>query len=575
MATTLLDQIRISSAVRQSAKYRTSETAEWVIALKGRTDATMARIVVLIDGTETEVDTANRNTRTLRFIHQILTKENWEGRSAREQVLHALQRVNKWLYDQAVDAHKVGRLGASIMVAIFTDREGMTVDLLYAGNCRAVLIRAGESYPLTVAHTRSADFASKTGLPSTGSDQSPTRFLGAAPTLEVDTKVKVPGAGGGQATDGSQFKLALRDRLLLCSVLVTPVAVEHFLPHMPTSSNSTIAQELVNYRGEPPVGNATAVVIARKGVTRRLPYGLIVIVVLALAVLFFWRQFSQPSAEAWPQLAQMLGLQTPTPTATASLEPPSMPITTAVAMSTTVPLTATVTATTVPPAPETQTATAVPTASPIRTATATQTAPATPIVTATATITGLSTVVTMTPTNTPRPTATSTNTPVVTATPTYTPAAQPVASPTETPTLTPTGVTTAALKPGPQPLELADGEHSRPEGAKGEITFKWSATRDVNTNEVYHFEIIDPNNGGRVVHSNDPVLRQLAEEDDRVAISVLQGKDWLSWHVRTGVIEDDGKFRATSEWSKEVRFKVTVKTEDNNSSKPTPLPTPR
>jgi hypothetical protein len=149
-----------------------------------------------------------------------------------------------------------------------------------------VLIRTGESYPLTIAHTRGADFAIKTGVPTTGDDQSLTRFLGAAPTLEVDTKVKAPATGGGQATDGSQFKLEFRDRLLLCSARVTPVAVEHFLPHMPTSNSSTIAQELVNSPVEPAVGNATAVVIKRDGGTRRLPLVAVAIVLFALAGLF-------------------------------------------------------------------------------------------------------------------------------------------------------------------------------------------------------------------------------------------------------------------------------------------------
>jgi serine/threonine protein phosphatase PrpC len=425
MATTLLDQVKISPAIRTGAKYRTSETAEWVIPLKGDDAATTARIVVLIDGTATTAETANLNTHTLRIIHQILIKEQWQGRSLRNQVVYALERANKWLYDQAFEGHKVGRMGASILVALFTDRNGITVELLHVGTCRALLVRGGERYQLTVEHTRGADFAAKTGA-STLSDWSPTRFLGAAPTVEVATnKAPLP---GGQLIDRSEFQLDLRDRLLLCSVGVKPAAVEHFLPYMPESSSRTIAQELVGYRNESAIGNATAIVAARDGARRRLLPVLIVIAVLALAVLLFWPQLSQPSVEAWSQLAQMLGLQTSTPTSTTSLEPSSTPITTTVAMTTTVAPTVTITATTEPTATETQTVTPVPTASPTQTATATQTP----------TALGLDPLITPTSTATRRPT----NTPVPTVTPTNTPVAQSTASPTVTPTLTVTIIST-------------------------------------------------------------------------------------------------------------------------------------
>ncbi|MEZ4728392.1 MAG: hypothetical protein R3E79_14765 [Caldilineaceae bacterium] len=575
MAATLLDQLKIASAVRETQSYRTSDIKLLPIPPQDSASDSTAQLIVLMDSLRSDLEARHVKAVVFDVIRRTL-KEGWQGRSLRDQVIYALQQANRALFTRAFSNQKVGQLGASIMIAILTaDREGVAVEIIYIGNCRAYLVRGGKRYFLTVEHTYGQEYARRVGVAqpvgpvATGWYQ-PTRYLGAASDLKLEQFVDVP-KGDGTIAKQSLLRLEPDDQLILCTIGIPGAAVEHILPTIGRSRSSRVARAIVNYKDSTlRTTDAASVVIARY--PRSVRWGLLLIwlfgaVLFLLAGIYWGGRNGRGHIETWPLSQLVLPVIGGTPTATPTVIATPLP---------TVPATS-------PPVPI---LTAIRTATPSPTATFI----ATPAPTATRTDTPMpmltvASLSTLPPTSTPTATRTPTATPIPTASPTATATAQPAVSPTATSVLTPVSPAAAILeseatitesggisvtrKSPPTLFEPRPGEKAYPTGATDLLLFRWSATSDATINEVYHVEI-RTKDGNALVYSNNPVLEPGLTEETQVPILTLQGKNWLQWRVRTGIVQN-GEFVSTSDWSKAIEFKVTEsQTSSSGSAPPTP-----
>ncbi|MEZ4868500.1 MAG: hypothetical protein R3C14_44635 [Caldilineaceae bacterium] len=525
MAIRLLDQLQISNNQRQSGKYQTSEIATWSIPLKEKGGpADGARVILLLESVEMAADAATLNREVRRIIEQQLIRENWEGRSLPQQVVYALQFVNRWLFDRALDAHQIGAMGASVMVATFTsDANGIVGQIFHVGNCRATLMRAGRLYPLTVEHTRGRDYVARTGVTQTGpvapGARQPTRFLGAASEVELDTFVDVPPPGGGETSRRSTFSLEYSDRVLLCSVGVPPVAEQQILPTIQQQSAQQVARQLVDFRSDFALANTAAVVIARDRALRAWrPSGIVIALLMGILILLgvIWaRPTLQPLLiEGWEGVMSALGLNvpivTPTPISAGASAGAVTPIPTTVATMTSLPTiveisapTATVPIVTVPtatvpivtvPTVTVPSMTATGIASPLPTVPVAPTL--TPILTATVVTTsvarslpGLASITTVTSTITST-VGLSTPAPTPTAIPTPTPTQTPIPVPTATtaPPPSPTATVIPAVNPEPTTWRVTLLEPEPNYSATGRVRFAWSANFTLPAGQA--FEVV-------------------------------------------------------------------------------------
>jgi len=522
MAKTLLDQLTIHIAHKHNGKYRTIETGNWLIPLNDE-EATAARVIVLVENLETAIDSATVSAEILRLIQRNVIQPSDRGSvyALRQRLADTVQAANHWLFNRALESHKLGTLGASVMIALcVAGHRGVSVSILHVGKCRASLLRGDRHFQLTVEHTKGSDYVARTGASvseAAGSGwRQATRFFGAAAEVVLDGFVDAPAPGGGPLARRESFLLEFNDLVLLSSASVRPATEEQMLPMVRTRTPSQLANDLIQSQSDYELNDRTAIVIKRGSTPSARRFGpllaFLVVMVLALMPLLY-RPSAPPALIALlAQLPERAALSsaaqiTETATITAAVGAQIAAITATIAIteapttlpaiyprSTTEPLINNSVNSTV--ATQLTPATAPsPTPTPVPAATATPpAAPPTPINTPTTVLSTLAPTLTAPPTATPTPTAPPAP-PTATATAEVAPPPTPEPQTPESPTVTTATVevtTTVTILPELPPLpdrfSITLGEPEADITASDRTQFTWSATHELP--EGYEFELV-------------------------------------------------------------------------------------
>ncbi len=428
MATTYLKQLSAADDVRLSTnRFRTSTAASWTLRSSGTAQEDDSLIAILVDSINGDMEASQVSESVLQRIRTATASSNTQQREVQARVARGIEDANRDLFYRAYNEDKSGKIGASVIVAIFTTTgDGIMVQLLHVGNCRAYLVREHKLHQLTTDHTWGQSQVETGALPQSDEARHPNwsrpiRFLGANADVTLDRTIAVPKAGVGITVRPQEFQLELGDRIVLCSARAKRVAVESVLSTLhrgrSKAAATAVVKQAAKQRGVKLVANTLGTDVAALVVARRQPrrpiWLLIVLAIVALLAVGIMGSGSRIISRLW-EIIQTL------PEIGSELEST---------------LTATATATPTYTSTAVSTATVTPTTTETATATATRTARTIEI--PTATLRPVAALKSPVPSLVPLYTATNTPIPTQTRTPTNTPPpAQTLA--TLTPTLTPT-----------------------------------------------------------------------------------------------------------------------------------------
>lgn len=417
MATTLLKQLQNGQDSFIRAAYSSSRAKTWSISSTGNARDQDVQVAVLVDSIRSDLEGTKTKDQVFKIIQEELARNAGQFRHLQQRVEWALQRANATLVRQAETETKIGQIGASVVIALFTPRgDNIGLTVVHVGNCRTYLLRAGQIYPLTIGHTWEIESAARGILAGSIKVNRPTRYLGFDAQIDLDSTIRTPDDSLVESWRNPVI-LDSKDRILLCTtglrdevIKVTLVAIQE--KNAPQAAQALIKHAIDEHKTKlppdtlrldnPEQTDITALVVDRRP-SSGIRFGIRQIatlfsILLIPLLLFLAPLFNTPTPISTPLLTST---EAPKPTLA---ETPTLLAT----------ATSLLTATSAP------TATALPTVIP------------TPVPVALA---SLAPSPTSTPTNTPQP---------PTATPTDTPTVQTQAS-TEPPTITPAPTNTIDL----------------------------------------------------------------------------------------------------------------------------------